>query len=171
MSWLKDVYFLNAHELAQKLRDGKVSEFQALKHLIIATILVGANFSLPVSFDINPDPSEAYIMLEWWFFFVLAGVISYYGILLCYQANAKGDGNDFFVRYSALGLPVMIRLLFYSLVMALPFLFAAIFFATLLDEIGFEVFFGIEYVYYTVIAVVYFIMMRKYIAIAAGYEH
>lgn len=111
---LKDIYFYNAKALAVELRNGTVSEHKAVKHMIAAIILGGIGFEIPISIDPGESSPGIFHAISFVMFFVISGVISFYGVWLTYQVNNKGDGDDYFLRFSALTLPFGIQLLVFS---------------------------------------------------------
>lgn len=90
---------------------------------------------IPVTLDTTSDLSFSFLWLQYILSFAIFGVISYYGILMCYQANSKGDGKYFFMRFSALGLPIMIRVSLFALVAVIPFTLLMIFASNLVGNL------------------------------------
>jgi len=165
---LQDIYFYNARALAAELSNGSVTEYRAVKHMIAAIILGGVGFEIPIS--VSPEETNTsilqfglYIVL-----FIITAVISYYGVWLTYQVNKKGDGKDYFLRFSALTLPVGIQLL--VLFLWVGFALAILSFALLstLGTVGAYLMMLSFYVAAIVFIIMFFTRMRTYIAIAAG---
>ena len=169
MNWFEDVYLVNAQKLSDELREGSITEYQSLKHLILTTILVGANVTVPVTLNFDSSFSFGSFFMEYLIYFFILGAISYYGLLMCYQTNSKGDGSDFFLRVAALGLPVMIRVAIYSLIAFIPLSALVVFLLDMVGSLGTSTYQGYQFVFYVAVNVGYFITLRKYIANAAGY--
>ena len=165
---LKDIYFYNARALAKELRGGSVSEYRAVKHMIATIVLAGIGFEIPITADIADSESGAIHFLFFIIFFIITAIISYYGSWLTYQVNCKGDGKDYFMRFTALSLPVGIQLVvtFIWVGLALGAVSAALISA--LDGAGVIVMSILFYVAAIAFVALFFIRMRKYIAIAAG---
>ena len=170
MKSIADIYFYNAMGLAAELKDGTVSEFRALKHLIASIILGGIGFDVPVSVNLKEAASGFWHSIGYLAVFIITGIISYYGVLLTYQVNSKGDGKDYFLRFSALALPVGIQLviLFLGIGLLLVLLTAA-----LTSQFGMSGAYFAEVGFYLAtiaFTAMFFLRMRKYIGVAAGAE-
>jgi len=168
MKALADIYFYNAIGLAMDLRNGSVSEVRALKHLIASIILGGVGFDVPISVEFRESLTGIGQVSGFVLMFITTGIISYYGVWLAYQANAKGDGEDFFLRFAALTLPIGIQL-------AVLFLGIGIFLALLVIPLtnyfgqwGVYLIRAGFYVAGVVFAAMFFLRMHKYIAVASG---
>ncbi|MEQ9343757.1 MAG: hypothetical protein RIN53_11895 [Gammaproteobacteria bacterium] len=123
MNYLADVYIVNAEALANELHAGTLSEFRAIKHFVVAAIVGGFVFYYPIGIEYAGSQIGIFgNLLESLLFFMIFGVISYFGIWLCFQANSKGDGKDFFLRMSVLTLPVMIRVWIVAILAGVPVL-------------------------------------------------
>ncbi len=169
MNWFKDVYLINAKQASIALRDGSITEYQALKHLITTTVLVGANVSVPITFTMESEFSFSAFYVENLMYFLILAAVSYYGLLMCYQANSKGDGREFFVRLVTLGLPVMIRVAVFS---ALVFILLTMLLSLLLGNLGgisMPTFNSYQFLFIVAVNMSYFITLRKYVANSAGY--
>lgn len=164
---LKDIYFYNAKALANELRDGSVSEYRAVKHMIATVVLGGIGFEIPITADVANSESSFIHLLAFLLFFIITAIISYYGSWLTYQVNRKGDGKDYFMRFTALSLPVGIQLLvtFVWVGLALGALSAALISA--FDGAGIIAMSILFYLAGMVFVALFFFRMRKYIAIAA----
>jgi len=169
MHALKDIYFLNAKGLAEELRDETVSEARVVKHLIVTIILVGIGFQVPVSTEFQYHFGIVGTVVDV-LYFIVAGIVSYYGVWLTYQANSKGDGVEYFLRFTALTLPVGIQVFLLFLGVALIMAVLAI---PLSSAIGGKSVYVIEAMVF-VVSIIYvatfFLRMRKYISIASKSE-
>jgi len=168
MNSLKDIYFYNATGLANELKQDTFSQYRAIKHLIASLVLFGIGFEIPLSIDFSESNISAAQFIIKIVLFIIAGVISYYGAWLVYQVNEKGDGKDFFLRFTVLSLPVGIQLTVVFLWIGLIFVLVA---KALTSTIG------IYGMYITLVGVsiavpafmiMYFLRLRKYMAIASG---
>ncbi len=167
MRHLADIYFYNAMGLASELKAGTDSEVRAVKHLIAGIILGGIGFEVPVSVEFE-EPAGFGHLLAGLAVFVITGIISYYGVWLAHQVNGKGDGKDFFLRFAALSLPVAIQLvvLFLGVGIALVLITTA-----LTSQAGILGAYFAEASFYLaaiVFVTMFFMRMRKYIAIASS---
>lgn len=170
MKFLSDIYFLNAKALAIELRASELSEHRAVKHLVVATILAGIGFEMPIlvgysesSLEANQFPAHLFGAV------VITGIISYYGVWSTYHINAKGDGKDYFLRFSSLTLPVGIQLVVSFLIIGVILLLLSFLFPLLLLGISsldsIEIINSFLYILFTVL---FFARMRQYITMASG---
>jgi hypothetical protein len=166
---LKDIYFFDSAKLAEMLGNGSVSDILALKHLIVVTIIFGTGYIIPVEMvivgaDYDYSGGLIYSVGDW----VLNAIISYYGLWMIYQANAKGDNKDFFKRFTALSLPVTIRLI----VIMLPALFFIMLLRIEISNIisaETEIFNEVFWIVVIQVFVIYFyVLMRNSMRIASG---
>ena len=123
---LKDIYFFNPKDLAEKIKAGEIGKLIQLKHFIIFSILFYSGFSLPII--IASEDSDLNEWVELFLIFGAEAAINYYGIFYTYQINQKGDGQDYLGRLFCLALPVSIKLFIYSLLIYL--IISALLFAT-----------------------------------------
>lgn len=167
MNPLADIYFLNAEALAMELRNGTLSEHRAVKHLIASLVIGGVGFEVPVRPALTGDGSSAVSEVLG---FILSGVVCYYGIWLLHQVNAKGDGKEFFLRFSVLTLPVAVQLilLFAAIGAILLVVISAI--SSSLGAAGSMLAMLLLIGLILSAVAMYFLRMRKYLAIAAGYQ-
>lgn len=168
MNALKDIYFYNAFGLASEIRSGTLTEYRAVKHLIASTIISGIGFDVPLSIEFGEYNIRSLDALGGLVMFVLLGVISYYGVWLIYQVNRKGDGKDFFMRFSALSLPVGIQLAVLFLGIGIVLMAFAFILSEQFGEVGAVISQLIFYAATVVFSVMFFLRMRKYIAVAAN---
>ncbi|HHJ35822.1 MAG TPA: hypothetical protein ENJ87_08640 [Gammaproteobacteria bacterium] len=168
MKGLKDIYFYNANGLATELKDGSFSQYRAVKHLIASLVLFGIGFEIPVTIKFTESNINAAQLIVQIVLFIIAGVISYYGAWLVYQVNEKGDGKDFFMRFTVLSLPVAIQLIVIFLWVGLLFAVVAIALTSTIGILGAYLTLVGVFVAVPVFLILYFIRLRKYIAIAAG---
>lgn len=165
---LHGIYFYNALDLAKEIKDGSFTEFRAVKHLIATLVLGGISFSIPIS--VTTEQSNIGILTAFLYLlaFIASGVICYYGVLLTYQVNNKGDGKDYFLRFAALSLPVGIQLivLFTWIGLAIIALTFALF--SIFGEFGFYAMFLITFIAGCCFTILFFIRLRNYLFIASG---
>lgn len=171
MKALSDIYFYNALGLANDLKDRTVSETRALKHLIASLVVGGIGFDVPIEVNFQQSASGwggfiAYIAL-----FIISGVISYYGTWLTYQVNSKGDGEDFFLRFASLTLPIGIQLAVLFLGVGLLLSMLAMALTSALGEWGIYLTGAGFYLAAIVFIAMFFIRMRRYIGVASGAEN
>jgi hypothetical protein len=106
---IRDIYFIRADQMAEDFREGRIDEAIALKNMIAGLILFGLGYQVPISIGFeeigNSNSKFLLDLLE----YIFAAVIVYYGVWLAYQANGKGDGEGFFLRFTALSLPIGIQ--------------------------------------------------------------
>jgi len=168
MSFVTDMYFLDARSLALELRKGTFSEYRTVKHLVTSFVLGGFGFSIPLTATFeNPEHPlrDAGIQLT---VFIVVGVITYYGTWLTYNAHRKGDGRDYFLRFAALSLPIGVRLtlLFFGIMVGLMALTALL--ASRVGPVAQDIF-EIMYVFATfTFAAMFFLRMRTYLAVAGA---
>ena len=110
MSVFRDVYFFSADALASQIRSGEITEIVALKHLIVGSMMFGIGYEIPLSVGFSEEELPLYDYALQVVLFLLSAVIIYYGTWLSYQTNMKGDGQDFFLRFIALSLPIGLQL-------------------------------------------------------------
>jgi len=168
MKGLKDIYFYNALALATELKEGTFSQHRAIKHLIASLVLFGIGFEIPVSVEFSDTNLNAAQIIGQITLFIVAGVISYYGAWLVYQVNEKGDGKDFFMRFTVLSLPVGIQLIVVFLWVGLIFAVVATALTSAIGVFGAYLTLVGVFIAVPVFLVLYFLRLRKYIAIAAG---
>lgn len=159
---IRDLYVIDARKLAEDLRDGKVSEDLAFKHLLGYSILFASQLSIPVALATDEGGDIAF-WLQAIIFLCYAG-IQYWGMNLLYRTNKAGDGAQFFTRWAALSLPVGVQIALIAIALSLVF-GAAITLASSMDPgpawvvagnlLGFA------------IQVIYFRLMQQNLAIAA----
>jgi|AZIC01.1.fsa_nt_gi hypothetical protein len=165
---LKDIYFYNANALAIELKNGTLSEHRAVKHMIAAIILGGIGFEIPISVDPGESNPGIFHVLSFIIFFIISGFISFYGVWLTHQVNSKGDGNDYFLRFTVLALPIGIQLLVLFLWIGLALIVLSFALLAALEGIGAILMVLIFYLVAIAFLAMFFIRMRNYIAIAAG---
>ena len=168
MKGLRDIYFYDAMGLATELNQGSFSQHRAIKHLIARLVLFGIGFEIPVSVEFSETSINAVQIIGQIVLFIIAGVISYYGAWLVYQVNEKGDGKDFFMRFTVLSLPVGIQLIVVFLWVGLIFAVVAIALTSTIGAIGAYLTLVGVFIAVPVFLILYFLRLRKYIAIAAG---
>ena len=168
MKGLKDIYFYNAMGLATELNKGSFSQQRAIKHLIASLVLFGSGFEIPVSVEFSETNINTAQVIVQIVLFIIAGVISYYGAWLVYQVNEKGDGKDFFMRFTVLSLPVGIQLIVVFLWVGIIFAVVATALISTIGAIGEYLTLAGVFIAIPAFLILYFLRLRKYIAIAAG---
>ena len=168
MDSLKDIYFYNAMALASELKQGSLTQYRAVKHLVASLVLFGIGFEIPVSVEFSDSSLDSAQILGQVILFIVAGVISYYGLWLVYQVNEKGDGKDFFMRFTVLSLPVGIQLIVIFLWVGMLFAIVATALTSAIGVYGAYISLVGVFIAVPVFLILYFIRLRKYIGIAAG---
>jgi hypothetical protein len=170
MKALRDIYFFNAMGLATELRNGTISEARAVKHLIAGIIIGGVGFEVPISVEFQESISGFSRLASYAVIFVIAGVISYYGVWLTHQVNSRGDGEDYFLRFAALALPVGIQLVVLFFAVGLILVILAILLTLQLGVFGAYLAEASFYLAIIAFTAMFFLRMRKYIAVASGVD-
>ncbi len=174
MNFANDIYFLDAKSLALELRNGTFSEHRALKHMIAQLIVTGGASSGIFQAGASGGPAWSLGALSLKLSaFVVSGLIAYFGMWLTYQANGKGDGKDYFLRFAALSLPISLKLL----IQYVP-LVALLFLASILLTNRSPSTLGSAVVYFPyavllgfyVLTLMFYLRMRTYLAIACGLD-
>jgi len=96
--------FWNAARLADDLREGRVSEREKLRYLLLLVALhslAGSGSASVVDALRSDRPGAALWPL-------LGFVIAVVGLVACFRANARGDGRHFLDRIYCLAVPVWI---------------------------------------------------------------
>ncbi len=168
MKALRDIYFYNAHALASELRAGTISETRAIKHLVASVILGGIGFEVPITGEFCSEGTGGSGVLSVIIVFVVAGVISYYGIWLAQQVNTKGDGKDFFLRFSVLALPIGVQLMVLFVLLGVVLISISMFMTSSLGTWGIPLSQVLFILLFLVFVVMFFLRMRKYIGLASG---
>lgn len=103
-----------AHDLAGK----RVSERDAMQYMMAGSILYTYTIYWSLWFGTYRDLT---------FFLELAVVviIGLVGVFECYKANGKAEGEDFLIRYSALAVPIGIKLAVFGLLIGQVLYFGA----------------------------------------------
>lgn len=95
------MYFLNYKQLAEDLRDHKISEKQKL-HYLIATMII---FSIIYTSRLMPYDGDITMAL---IADVLTLLMIIIGLVIIYQKNQQWDGKHFLERYLCLWFPISI---------------------------------------------------------------
>jgi RsiW-degrading membrane proteinase PrsW (M82 family) len=92
------MYFWNTLRLAEDLRQKKVRDYQQMQTLaVLSAVLLIPPIALVTDWD--------------WIGHVVVGLMAILFVYLCYKANAKGDSQDFMVRFMCITLPVSLKAL------------------------------------------------------------
>ncbi len=154
--------------LATDIRNGSISENQAIKHLIASLVLGGTGFTVPISVKSVESTAGNYNIVTLVLSFIIIGVVTYYGVWLTQQVNKKGDGKDFFMRFATLSLPIGIQLSVLFLGVGICLLLVTGVLAESLGMAGFHIGQIAFYLAGVIFAVLFFLRMRVYIAVASG---
>jgi hypothetical protein len=96
------VYFWNTKALAKKLRSRSLSQAEKMKYFVASSacyvLFFEVNGYLSESPDLWPILRSAVT--------VMTTII---GIIVCYRANAEGDGQEFIDRFICLSWPIAIE--------------------------------------------------------------
>ena len=165
---MKDVYFFNAAALAKELKDGKLSELRAVKHMAIVLMLGGLGLGFPVNIQYGEETISLFNRSLWYFFVLVCAMITYYGVWWAHQVNSKGDAKDFFLRFAVLSLPVGIQVTALFIVIGAAFAITSplIFFS--LGRTGSMLATIFYWVLEIAFIITFFIRMLKYISMAAS---
>ena len=101
----KDIYFINLHELSNRLKKNEISDFIALKHFIGFLVIFNTAYVFP--FLTIPAPNHPTVVSI--LYYISAGAINAFGLLWLFQLNEKAGGKNFFKRFVCLSLPASIR--------------------------------------------------------------
>ena len=149
------MHFWNVKTLARELAEGKVTQTEKMKYLLAYAILSTIVVQLVGWSGEHVSPI---LILQ----AVGVLVITVVGILACYQANRKGDGNEFIDRFICLSLPLTLQIGALTFVVYGAYWIAG----SLLVGEHFsptERFFLFEFTVTFLFTITYFAWMRKYI--------
>jgi hypothetical protein len=172
MNFASDMYLLDAKSLALELRNGTFSEIRAVKQAIGQLILSGGASSGILQAGSGEGPALSVDVLSLKVVaFVVGGLITYFGMWLTHQVNRKGDGRDFFLRFAALSLPISVKLIIQYIALCV-----LLFLASTLLAMQSQSTFGFTVVYFPfaallgfyLLAVMFYLRMQTYLAIASG---
>lgn len=165
---MKEVYFYNAAALAEELKEGKVSELRAVKHMAIVLMLGGLGLGFPINIQYGEETISLLNRSVSYSFVLVCAIITYYGVWWTHQVNSKGDSKDYFLRFAALSLPVGVQVTVFFIAIGVVFTVASalIFFA--LGHTGSILATTFYWVIEIAFIITFFIRMRRYISIAAG---
>ena len=149
-----------AGQLADELREGRLSEQQKFQYVLTTTLLhylVG-----PQSLATGPRDARTVT--------VLAGsaAIALAGLLVCFRVNQHGDGRHFIERYMCLAVPCIVRtytigyLLYYGLAIAVLLMAGQPGLAMFRDAWRLPLVFG------ALLLVTYFLVLRHYFGRASA---
>ena len=168
MSGLKGMYFYDAHGLAKELRNGTFSEQLAVNQMIAAFLLFGLTRGSPVSIQITVDGLAVAAVLYAGVILVLAVAVLVYGVQKTYLANAEGDGEDYFLRFAALSLPVGVQVV---LVFVVVGLIVGLLYATAAGNLSLQGRLLAAFAtaaLFPLFLMMFFLRMRKYLRISSG---
>ncbi len=104
----------SSRKLEEALAKGWLSGWTKVKYLIIPAVITalwGPFFLLEPRYGQRPSAINLPFQL---IFSILSAFITYWGIKKCFTINSNADGKDFFERLAVLTLPVLIRIMVYS---------------------------------------------------------
>ncbi len=103
------MYFWKAQKLAAELKENKVSEKEKMKYLLANTL---AWMAVALLLELSPNPvTDKPLFLTHQASYIALVIV---GVLVCYQANAKGDNKDFVGRFVSISWPIQMRMLVLS---------------------------------------------------------
>ena len=162
----KDIYIINAYALAERLNTNTISDKQILKNVIIFIVLFTYGYTLPIEIDIQQldEENNEYISGLYW---LVTGIINFFGIILLFKENESGDGTDFYKRFLALSLPVNILVAIIIIIsMILVGILVYLFESTInnLTDIHMNI---IMLSFLIIYMLAFYALMKKYIKVAA----
>lgn len=122
MKIFKELYFINTKAVIGMINNGKLTDWIALKYLILIYVCMDVVVEIPFTYVFgyytiytgryrdfaNSRGFAEYIapMIS----FIACAYVSYKGIIACYKINKDIDGADIFKRFIVLSVPVGITL-------------------------------------------------------------
>jgi hypothetical protein len=98
------MYFWNTQQLALELQDGKVTEREKMWYLF--AWMIGTALVIELAGWVPANESSAATITA----SIASVAVNIIGLLICYQANSRGDNRDFVVRFICMSWPVTWRL-------------------------------------------------------------
>jgi len=174
MKSLNDIYFYNANELAIKLNNNEISEYTAIKHLIVSLILGGLTLKIPIviPFEIVTTLSDKglYGIIVQMVTFILIGVTTFFGVMISYQVNQKGDGKDYFLRFASLALPITIQLVVLFLIIGIILVIAVKMLLPISGELAMYIVGLVKLAAELAVVIMFYHRMRNYMRKSSGAE-
>lgn len=150
------MYFWKAKALARDLKENKVSEKEQMAYYL----LFGIAFILPGNHDIS------------WFEWAMSVTGVVFGTIWCFQANQRGDNENFIVRMTCLSVPVFVRLAVFAQIICIIVFSVAIIIAHFFFNISFTEILAfrthLDFFVFPALVVAYFVMLRFYLLDASG---
>jgi len=146
----KLMYLWNVKALVEDLKANKVYQKEKMKYLLVSTILEMLISLLPLQYS-----TFGYLEFVQTVLYILILTI---GILLCYEANSRGDNKEFVERFICISLPLQIRI---SLLFIIVMVAELILFGPSNKHI-------ISFVNITLAGIIFFTRVRSYIIDISG---
>jgi hypothetical protein len=102
------MYLWKVDALVADLKTGAVTQRDECLYMLLFMLII--SFST-MMFACKDSPFNVYDLMD----LILTPLLNVLGILYCYQVNSKGDNRDFILRVCCLGLPVVSRILVFTL--------------------------------------------------------
>ena len=102
------MYFWKVDALVADLKTGAVTQKDECLYILLIVLLL--SFATMMS-GLKDSPFHIYDLVD----LILTPLLNILGVLYCYQVNSKGDNRDFILRVCCLGLPVVSRILVFTL--------------------------------------------------------
>jgi hypothetical protein len=96
------VHFFNPRLLAEKLRDGVLSEPQKFSYTV-ASVVIRLVAEIPHRLFDSPHPLTYVFGVT-----IFNAVVSILGLRVCFATNARGDNKNFIERWLCLTLPLFV---------------------------------------------------------------
>ena len=96
------MYLLNTKELADQIREGRVSEREKKNYYIVISVIGSLSAFSLIESDIT-NPMVILVMI------VLSILITIFGINITFNTNQGNEGSDYVARITMLSLPVSIK--------------------------------------------------------------
>lgn len=155
------MHFFNPRPLAEKLRDGVLSERDKFRY-IIATLVMQFADGLPHRL-MNSWQPMLYLLLAGIFY----TLVSYLGLRACFATNERGDNKAFVERWLCLSLPLSL----WTIVLP-TYLGLAAYVIYALTGRAYAGFFGLFSFLLAAITwsllILYFVLLNRFMAIAAS---
>ncbi len=155
------MHFFNPRSVAEKLRDGVLSERDKFGY-VIATLVVQFADGLPHRLMSSWQPI-AYLLFAGVFY----TLVSYLGLRACFATNARGDNKGFVERWLCLSLPLSM----WTIVLPTYLGLASYIFYALVGR-GYSGLFGLFSLMLSAVTwslfILYFVLLNRFMAIAAS---
>ncbi|MEE1672436.1 hypothetical protein SNR37_001757 [Agarivorans aestuarii] len=170
MKFFKDVYFIDAQTLASEISSDRLTEYQAVKHLLLFMLLAGLSFKVPMDFPLEPSSYDMAQVTYSIVIFILGAVVTVLGVGHSYRVNSRGDSKDFVLRFMVLSLPVTIRTILISVAIGGMILLIGTLLYEQLGNISPYIYYSAIGVYTLSMSLLFFAIMKRNISIASGID-